>query len=456
MSYDLDKCLIEENSSVRAALEKIDENKYGFIFTHDIKGKVSGLVTDGDVRRALLNNAQLNEEISKISNKDFSSARDTDSREQLIKNLDNHIQFLPILDNSGKLVGVVSKDYLPLKKEDNTYIRARAPVRISFGGGGSDLTNFFQSSPGAVINAAISIYSHALMKIRTDSKILITSRDLSETLEADNLEQALAPAGSFGLIQSILHVVKPTFGFELSLDSDFSIGSGLGGSATLCAAVLGCFNEVRRDKWSQYELAEIAFQAERLHLGVAGGWQDQYAAVFGGFNFIEFHAKENIVNPIRIHRDIISELEESLVLCDTGFNHNSGKIHEDQRDTMTTAAVNDLVRQNVELTHTIRKHLLKGNLSKFGGCLDEAWKLKRNFSRMISNDYIDEIYDGAMKHGALGGKLLGAGGGGHFLFYVPPFKKHRLLDYAQMKGLKTQSFRFETEGLNAWTTRENN
>lgn len=456
MSYDLDKCLVEESFSIRTTLEMININKYGFVFIRDSNGKVTGLVTDGDARRALLDGKTLDEKIYTISNKEFLWADVDQSREQLIKNLDGHIRFIPILDRSHNLVRIVSRDYLPLKEETDTYIRARAPVRVSFGGGGSDLTHFFRSSPGAVINAAISVYSHALMKVRGDSKIIIHSRDLGESLCADSLEEALIHKSSFGLIQSILHVVMPDFGFELSLDSDFSVGSGLGGSATLCAAVLGCFNEVRKDKWSQYELAEIAFQAERLHLGVAGGWQDQYAAVFGGFNFIEFHAEENIVNPIRIHGDVAIELEESLVLCDTGISHNSGNIHEDQKITMNATSVNDLVRENVRLTHTIRKHLLRGNLSKLGQCLDTGWKLKRNFSSLISNDHLDEIYYGAKKHGALGGKLLGAGGGGYFLFYVPPFEKHRFLDYLKMRGLKTQLFRFEWEGLKTWSARESN
>ena len=456
MSYDLNKYLIEDNFSIREALEKIDNNKYGFVFTRDSNGKVNGLVTDGDIRRGLLNEKKLEEKISSISNKNFLWAGIDEPREKLIKNLDGHIQFIPILDDNFNLVKIVSRDYLPLLQETNTYIRARAPVRVSFGGGGSDLTHFFRCSPGAVINAAISIYSHALMKVRSDTRIIIRSRDLDESLAAENLEEALMHNGPFGLIQSILHVIRPDFGFELSLNSDFSVGSGLGGSATLCAAVLGCFNELRNDKWSQYELAEIAFQAERLHLGIAGGWQDQYATVFGGFNFIEFQNEENIVNPIRVHHDVVKELEESLILCDTGINHNSGKIHENQKAAMKATSVNDLVRENVKLTHTIRKYLLRGNLPMLGECLDNAWNIKRNLSSMISSNHIDEIYNGAKKHGALGGKLLGAGGGGYFLFYVPPFEKHHLLDYLEKKDLKTESFRFELEGLNTWVVRESN
>ena len=132
-------------------------------------------------------------------------------------------------------------------------------------------------------------------------------------MTADNLETALSNKGPFGLIQSLLHVVQPNYGFELFLRSDFPIGSGLGGSATLSAVVLGCFNMLRKDQWNQHELAEIAFQAERLHLGIAGGWQDQYATVFGGFNFMEFKMDQNIIHPLKLHAEITSEL--LMVVC---------------------------------------------------------------------------------------------------------------------------------------------
>jgi D-glycero-alpha-D-manno-heptose-7-phosphate kinase len=211
---------------------------------------------------------------------------------------------------------------------------------------------------------------------------------------------------------------------------------------------------LRKDQWNQYELAEIAFQAERLHLGIAGGWQDQYAAVFGGFNFIEFHSKENIVNPIRIHPDIVLELEESLILCDTGISHHSGNIHENQKTTMGSESVREMVKQNVDLTYATRNFLLRGELEKFGESLDKAWQLKRNFSSMISNSHIDSIYEGAIKNGAIGGKLLGAGGGGFFIFFVPPFQKQELISYLNSKKLKIQNFRFEPEGLKAWTSRK--
>jgi D-glycero-alpha-D-manno-heptose-7-phosphate kinase len=453
MEIDIDKCTVDESAPIQEALKIIEENHNGFVLTVDACERVTGIATDGDIRRAMIDGVSLDDAISSCSNADFLWASIDESREQLIKKLDSHIRFIPVLDSAHKLKHIVSNNFLPLADQQGVYIRARAPVRMSFGGGGSDLTHYFKDSDGAVINAAISLYSNGLMRVRSDSKIIINSHDLNATMTADNLEDAISQKGPFGLIQSILHVAQPTYGFELSLYSDFSVGSGLGGSATLSAVVLGCFNEVRTDPWSQYELAEIAFQAERLHLGIAGGWQDQYASIFGGFNFIEFHKDENIVNPIRVHANLTSELEESLVLCDTGIGHHSGNIHEDQKETMSSSNVKKLVVANVKLTNTIRKHLLRGDLEKFGECLDAGWQIKRKFSSMISNKHIDAIYNGAMENGASGGKLLGAGGGGYFVFYVRAFKRFQLLNYLKSKNLTIQNFRFESEGLKTWRRR---
>jgi len=449
-----DSLVVSKGDSIKSALKKINQNQYGMILVGEASGKIIGIATDGDIRQALLRGVALEDDISLCANYDFVFADTHSSREQIIKRLDSQIKVIPILDEKGKLRSVVSKDNFPLKDEKTVYIRSRAPVRVSFGGGGSDLTHYFEGNSGAVINAAISLYSHATMKVRKDSKIIIRSYDLDETFKADNIKDAINKKSSFGLIQSLLDVVKPAYGFEMSLNSDFPVGSGLGGSAALSAVILGCFNMLRHDQWNQYELAEIAFQAERLHHGISGGWQDQYASVFGGFNFIEFNNNENIVNPIRVHPEIALELEESLILCNTGIEHHSGDIHVDQKKAMASKEVNKMVKTNVDLTYKARNYLLKGELPEFGKCLSRSWELKRNFSKLISNKYIEEIYEGAMTHGAKGGKLLGAGGGGFFLFYVPPFEKHQLMTYLKSKNIRTQSFRFEENGLKSWKKRE--
>ncbi len=450
----LELFLISESASLREALAQLDSNHHGIILTTDASGVTVGLATDGDVRRKLLDGASLDDAVATCANPNFVWADGSTSRELLLKQLDHRIQVIPLLDADRRLTGIVSRDYLPAQLEEPIYARARSPVRISFGGGGSDLTHFFAGEGGAVINTTISLYSHATLRKRDDSQVFVHSRDLNALLQAADLQQALNQPGPFGLIQALLKTVHPEFGFELYLHSDFPMNSGLGGSAVLAAAVLGCFNQFRQDRWDLHELAELAFQAERVYLGIAGGWQDQYATVFGGFNFMEFRMDQNIVHPLRIQSDTLLELEESLVLCDTGSPHDSGDIHRDQRHQMQQQEVRQKVQTNVELTYRMRNHLLRGRLLQFGQALHEAWLLKRQFSSKISNNRIDGIYENARAYGAVGGKLLGAGGGGFFLFYVTPFRKHELIARLETLGLQVRPFRFEQEGLRAWTARE--
>ena len=452
MSFDLFQ--ISENASLREALEQIEANHHGIVLTINSTGVVTGLATDGDIRRKLLEGLHLKDNIGLCANPSFVWADKTSSRELLLKQLDHRIRVIPLLDENRRLAGIVSRGDMPQLIEEPVYARARAPVRISFGGGGSDLTHFFAGDGGAVINTTISLYSHATLRKRDDEKIIIHSHDLGASLQAPDLQQALTKKGGFGLIQALLKAVHPDFGFELYLHSDFPMNSGLGGSAVVSAAVLGCFNQFRQDRWDSHELAELAFQAERLYLGVAGGWQDQYATVFGGFNFMEFRMDQNIVHPLRINPDILLELEENLVLCDTATPHDSGDIHTDQRNHMQQEDVHKKVLTNVELTYRMRNHLLRGRLLQFGKSLHEAWQLKRQFSSKISNSRLDKIYEEACSHGAVGGKLLGAGGGGFFIFYVTPFRKHELISHLEASGLSVRPFRFEPEGLCAWTARE--
>ena len=450
----LDKFLISESASLRDALLLVEGNHHGIILTTGPAGFVTGLATDGDIRRRLLQSGSLDDPISSCANSEFTWESPSTSREFLMKKLDHRIRVIPLLDDSRRLVDIVSRDNFPVQAQESVYARARSPVRISFGGGGSDLTHYFSGAGGAVINTTISIYSHATLRILNDNKIVIKSLDLNDSLCAEDLQSLLKKEGRFGLIQAVLKVVQPDFGFELYLHSDFPMNSGLGGSAVVSATILGCFNQFRQDKWDQHELAELAYQAERIYLGIAGGWQDQYSTVFGGFNFMEFRMEQNIVHPLRIPADTLLELEESLILCDTGTTHDSGDIHQDQRREMERDDIRKMVQANVEIAYQMRNQLLRGKLLRFGQLMNDAWKLKRQLSIKISTIRLDQIYLDARSHGAIGGKLLGAGGGGFFLFYVSPFRKHDLISHLKEAGLRTWPFRFQQGGLQAWTVRE--
>jgi D-glycero-alpha-D-manno-heptose-7-phosphate kinase len=171
MHFNLNECVISENESIRNALLRIEKNSLGMVMSYDVNGKTVGVLTDGDIRRGLLAGLDLDSCVESCANSNFIFASKETSREQLIKILDGQIKYIPILDDTGTLTSIVSKNHLPLDKEKPIYIRARAPVRMSFGGGGSDLTHYFTNKAGAVINTAISIYSHATMKVRDDKKL---------------------------------------------------------------------------------------------------------------------------------------------------------------------------------------------------------------------------------------------------------------------------------------------
>ena len=202
-----------------------------------------------------------------------------------------------------------------------------------------------------------------------------------------------------------------------------------------------------------YEIAELAFHSERIVLSMDGGWQDQYATVFGGFNYIEFSEKDNTVNPLKITNSIKNELEDSLFLCYTGKNHDSGKIHDHIRIQMKKNDQKKYAEKSKEIAYKMKTRLLQGRLDSFGSLLGEAWSAKKMFSKKISNLSLDKIYDYAIKNGAIGGKLLGAGDGGYFLFYVPTHNKIDFIKAIKRKGLFLEDFTFDDNGLRSWTTK---
>ena len=445
--------VIDNNAKINNALKLLEKNTKGFILVEDESKSIIGVITDGDIRRNFLKGGKLEDNVMSCVNLDFTKGSVETPKELLLKKLDQNIKFIPILDSKNRLIRVITKNYIPINKEKNVYYRSKSPVRISFGGGGSDTSLFFLKNKGAVINTTVSLFTHSILKIRSDSKIIFNSNDLNDSIQFSNIEEMINYDGKFGLIKSIIQAVNPKYGFELYIDSDYPMNSGLGGSAVVASSILGCFNQLRIDKWDQYEISEIAYQAERLHLGVHGGWQDQYATVFGGLNFMEFNKKQNIINPIRLSNDIMLQLEDSLVLCYTGTTHDSGNIHLDQKKKTKEKDVNNRIIKNVELTYEMRNLLLKGKLDKFGKCLDMAWKLKKSFSSKISNKFLNNVYDEALKNGACGGKLLGAGGGGYFLFYCPSNNRNRLINWINKSKLTYTPISFDNKGLQSWTVR---
>jgi D-glycero-alpha-D-manno-heptose-7-phosphate kinase len=438
--------------NVLAALKRMESSRFQIVFVVDETGLLLGLITNGDLRRHLLGGGSTSDLVSACMNREYRSVSVDASREELLKLLDLGFHVIPRVDANGKLVDLVTPEYDLASPEAPILTRARAPVRVSFSGGGSDLTYYFVDRPGAVLSTTVALYAHATLIPRADKEINIYSEDLDTHEQYASLMELLNTLNR-GLLRAVVSVIKPVYGFDLYVRSDFPVGSGLGGSSAVATAVVAAFNEMRLDRWTTYEVAELAFQAERVCFGIAGGWQDQYASAFGGFNLIELDGKKNLVHAIRMEPATLNELEECLILCDSRIKHDSGALHDEQRASASQDDKARNVAQMVDLCRQMHKHLIKGELLDFGRNLDVGWQLKRSLSSSISNPQIDAIYQAAREAGALGGKLLGAGAGGFFLFFVQPQYRQKVAQCLRDRNCKLSSFRFETGGVTSWRTK---
>lgn len=452
MSLLVQTLSIREQQSILDAVECIEAGALQIAFVVDEHMRLLGVVTNGDVRRHLLQGGRTDEPVTACMNEEFRSVQIGVPREDLLKAFDLGHNALPGLDEQGRLVEVYTRQ-MAASAEVPVLARARAPVRMSFCGGGADLTYFFIDHSAAVLSCTVGLYAHATLIPREDGRISIYAEDLSREEHYSSLAELMASPEK-SLLATIVAVIKPKYGFDLYLRSDFPVGSGLGGSSAATTATIAVFNELRQDRWNTYEIAELAFQAERLCFGIAGGWQDQYASAFGGFNLIEFKNQRNLVHPIRLEDGIRNELESCLVLCDTGISHDSGRLHELQREEIEAElSQTELLSASVTLCRRMHHFLIRGELKAFGTCLDEAWQLKKRFSSAISDGRLDDIYAAALAAGACGGKLLGAGGGGFFLFYVQPQHRQHVVNAVGALGCQTQNFRFESSGVTSWRTK---
>jgi D-glycero-alpha-D-manno-heptose-7-phosphate kinase len=336
-------------------------------------------------------------------------------------------------------------------------LRARAPLRVSFAGGGTDVPPYPAEEGGLVLSATINRYAYGTLRPRSDRQIGIQSLDL-DAVASIALEETRPDGDRLDLIKAAVQKVasESPNGFDLFLHSAAPPGSGLGSSSAVVVALVGLLSDHMKMPLTDYEKARLAYTVEREDLGLKGGTQDQYAAVFGGFNFMEFRADQVIVNPLRIPAETIHELEYNLLLCFTGGTRVSDHIIDDQtsRYEAHDAATLDGLRMQKELAVEMKNALLQGSLTEFGRLLDKAWSYKKKMSTKISNDHIDELYDEAKRRGAIGGKVTGAGGGGYMLLYCRYDTKHEVRAAMSALGAEAVDFQFDQAGLTTWSHRD--
>lgn len=336
-------------------------------------------------------------------------------------------------------------------------IRAKAPLRISFAGGGTDIPPFPERETGCVLNATINSFAWGSLRPREDDQIRIESVDLGLSLNY-TVDSDLPFDGQLDLVKAaiIRMGAKNSHGFDIFLHSDAPPGSGLGSSSALMVGLVGLVKEFKNFAFTNYEVAHLAYTIEREDLGIQGGLQDQYAASFGGLNFIEFYKDRIIVSPLRVGQEILNELEHNLFLCYTGSTRRSDHIIEDQKRRYEENQPQTLhaLRQQKQLAIDMKNALLRHRLDDFGALLHNAWEAKKQLSPKISNSMIDSLYEEATNAGALGGKMTGAGGGGYMLFYCAFEKKHKVAAAVRKLGAVPTEFAFDNHGLQTWRAHE--
>lgn len=332
-------------------------------------------------------------------------------------------------------------------------VRARAPMRISFAGGGTDFAHWYDEHGGAVLSSTINRYANVSLYPRDDRQVRI--RDIRQHTPAVEYHLDNQPLydGVLDLAKAVIERLGAQQGFDLLVSSDAPAGSGLGGSSSLTSAVLGAVSEFLDLTLTNYEFAELNYLVERVDLGIAGGQQDQYSTTFGGFNLIEFTAERVLVNPLRIPRELLCDLEAHLLLCYTGRTRTDLKLIDKQVDRYQEGneeAVQGMKRLQ-QLATDMKEELLRGNLDRLAEQFHEAYLAKKEMNPDVSSGTnIDALYEAALAHGTTGGKLLGAGGGGYLLLYTPLHRQAEVRDALTGLGGTFSRFAFEEQGLQIW------
>lgn len=337
-------------------------------------------------------------------------------------------------------------------------IRSKAPLRLGLAGGGTDVSPYSDDYGGAILNSTINLHVYTSIEPINEGHIYMHSLDLGvearfETTKVlEDTDGLSLPIGVYNRLIKDYNLEAQSF--KLTTYVDVPKGSGLGTSSTITVSILGAFLEWFKIELTDYEIARLAYEIEREDLQMAGGKQDQYAATFGGINFMEFQQNDTVVvNPLRVNTDYMSELEHNLILYYTGTSRLSAAIIEKQsnafkqKSTKSVDAAHKIKQQAISM----KQALLNGDIDAIGRILDEGWQFKKEMAAGITNEVIDNIYTTAKKAGAIGGKISGAGGGGYMTLYCPGNTRHKVSRELEALGGKVQPFSFDPIGLTYWT-----
>jgi D-glycero-alpha-D-manno-heptose-7-phosphate kinase len=324
----------------------------------------------------------------------------------------------------------------------------RSPVRISFAGGGTDLPAYYEQFGGAVLSTAINKYFYTILGKRTDGRVQVISSDLRLFETWRDIAAMSVTGSSLEIPLAVLKDLGRDITVDMFLASEIPPGTGLGSSASVCVNILKALTSYLRCPLSKYELAERSFHVARNVLKHHVGKQDEYAAAFGGLNFITFHSDGTTqVEPLELDAEVLHDMQSNLLLYFTGSSHHSWTILEEQeKSTRGSGCAIEPLHEVRALADRMRESLVKGDLTKFGSMLDEAWQAKKRVSSRISTSRIDMLYQIAREHGALGGKITGAGGGGFLLLYCEPNHQEAVRMAMAAEGINEMTFAFDFQG----------
>ncbi len=337
-------------------------------------------------------------------------------------------------------------------------IRSRAPLRLGLAGGGTDVSPYCDQHGGAVLNVTIDLYAYTIIEPTDGTQVVFTAADLGTRFEAA-ADDTTSPEGPLVLHRAVYRRIVRDFNggrplpCEITTFCDAPPGSGLGTSSTVVVSLVKAFVEWLNLPLGEYEIAHLAFEIERIDAGLGGGRQDQYAATFGGVNFMEFQPGDRvIVNPLRVKNWIISEMETSLVLFDSGVSRSSARIIKEQTDNLTrhSGTTLDAMHAIKADAYHMKECLLRGDFDRFAACMRKSWDSKKRLADNVTTGHIDEVVQAALDAGARAGKVSGAGGGGFVTLLVAPKRRMDVIRALSKQEGRVMTCHFTRHGTEGW------
>jgi len=333
-------------------------------------------------------------------------------------------------------------------------VRSRAPLRLGIAGGGTDVSPYCDNFGGAVLNATIDMFAYCSIDEEVDC-VVFEALDLDIKISADIEFQSLE--GELVLHKAVYNRVMKEYNngefipLQVTTYSDAPPGSGLGSSSTMVVAILKAYQEYLGLPLGEYDLAHLAYEIERNDCGLSGGKQDQYCAAFGGVNYMEFFSEDRvIVNPLRIRKNTLNELEANTILFFTGVSRDSANIINDQAHAMGDSKKLEGLHQVKKSSSAMKEAILKSDIGKFFSLQDEAWQAKKATSTLISNSLIEEISVAVTDAGAKSLKVSGAGGGGFMMIFCDQCLRFDVISALRQFNGRVYNFHFTSNGAESW------